>query len=83
LKNKKIILAVSTGSKAHDYLVDGRHQMSLETLCAPFEWTARYVKADYQPVYIFYRMETQPEEGEILPTINDIEQSAQDDVKYL
>lgn len=83
LKNKKITLAVSTGSKAHDYSVDGRHQVSLETLCAPFELTARYVKADYQLVYAFYGMETQPEEGEVLPTINDVEQSAEDYVKYL
>ncbi|RZF51708.1 flavodoxin family protein [Acinetobacter halotolerans] len=83
LKNKKITLAVSAGIKEKDYSTNGRYQFSLKELCSPFELTAHYVKADYQPMYTFYGMDTNPEEGEIQPTINEIEQSAKNYVKYL
>ncbi|WHR58286.1 NAD(P)H-dependent oxidoreductase [Acinetobacter haemolyticus] len=83
LKDKKITLAVSAGIKEKDYTADGRYHFSLKELCLPFELTARYVKADYQPMYVFYGMDTNPEEGETQPMRNEINQSAVDYVKYL
>ncbi len=83
LKDKKIMLAVFAGIKEKDYTADGRYHFFLKELCLPFELTARYVKADYQPMYVFYGMDTNPEEGETQPTRNEINQSAVDYVKYL
>lgn len=54
LKNKKIALAVSAGSTASDYRVDGRYGHTLEQMLIPFETTFYYCKADYRSIHAFY-----------------------------
>ncbi|GAE32314.1 NAD(P)H-dependent oxidoreductase [Halalkalibacter hemicellulosilyticus] len=54
LKNKKIALAVSAGSTADDYSIDGRYGHTLEQMLIPFETTFLYCKADYRSIHAFY-----------------------------
>ncbi|MCU4359663.1 MULTISPECIES: NAD(P)H-dependent oxidoreductase [Acinetobacter] len=76
LKNKKIMLAVSAGIKSKDYSDTGRYQLQLNQVLYPFELTALYVEADYQPIYAFYGTESNP-------TSEDVDQSAVDYVQKL
>lgn len=65
LKNKKIMLAVSAGIQSKDYSDTGRYQLSLNQALYPFELTALYVEADYQPIYAFYGTESNPTSEEV------------------
>ncbi len=60
LKNKKIMLAVSTGSKLNDYSNDGKYKSSLSQILYPFELLVSYVQANYQPIHAFYGTENTP-----------------------
>lgn len=57
LRGRKFALAVSAGIKEEDFSQDGRYQHSLKEILLPFEMTAKYVEADYQPFYAFYGAE--------------------------
>ncbi|WP_336982912.1 MULTISPECIES: NAD(P)H-dependent oxidoreductase [unclassified Cedecea] len=57
LRGRKFALAVSAGIKEEDFSPDGRYQHSLQEILLPFEMTAKYVEADYQPFYAFYGAE--------------------------
>lgn len=76
LKNKKIMLAVSAGIKSEDYSEIGRYQLPLNQALYPFELTALYVEADYQPIYAFYGTESNP-------TSDKVNESAVDYVQKL
>lgn len=70
------MLAVSAGIKSKDYSDTGRYQLPLNQALYPFELTALYVEADYQPIYAFYGTESNP-------TSEDVDQSAVDYVQKL
>ena len=56
---------VSAGIKSEDYSEVGRYQLPLNQALYPFELTALYVKADYQPIYAFYGTESNPTSDEV------------------
>lgn len=76
LKNKKVSLAVSAGIRQEDYKSDGRYKFTLEEALRAFEITMNYVKADYQPFFAFYGIES-------APSIERIRQSAEMYINYL
>ena len=57
LAGKKIALAISVGIEEKEYTSQGKYKYSLSTICAPFELTFDYVKADYRPHFAYYGME--------------------------
>lgn len=75
LKDRKIALAVTAGSKSEDYDKEGRYKYHLEDVLVPFEITAKYCKADYQSFFAFY--------GTDFSTQEEIIQSAKDYVHFL
>lgn len=75
LKNRKLTLAVSVGSERKDYEIEGRYHYTLEDILAPFEVTAKYCKADYQPFFAFY--------GTSFSTQDEIDASAKDYIHFL
>ncbi|MEC6747256.1 NAD(P)H-dependent oxidoreductase [Marinilactibacillus sp. XAAS-LB27] len=75
LKYRKLALAVSAGSERKDYEIEGRYHYTLEDILAPFEVTAKYCKADYQPFFTFY--------GTSFSTQEEIDTSAKDYVHFL
>ena len=54
LKDKKIGLAVTTGSKKECYSHGGENRFTLDELLIPFETTINYVKANYLPYFTIY-----------------------------
>lgn len=54
LENKKISMALTLGGDLEDYRSEGKFKYSLEELTRPFELTFEYVKADYQPFFAQY-----------------------------
>jgi len=76
LKQKRIMLAVSAGIKAHDFSESGRYKHSLREVLYPFEITMLYVQAIYQPMYAFYGAESQP-------NVEEVDQSAIEYVHHL
>lgn len=54
LRNRKVALAVTAGSKKSDYSKDGKYQHTLDQILLPFKITFLYCHADYQPSYVFY-----------------------------
>lgn len=72
---KKIALAISAGVNKSDYQPSGRYKYTMAQLTAPFEITFDYVRADYQPFFVFYGVEHRP-------TQEQIDQSARDYIAY-
>lgn len=58
LKNKKVALAVSAGMRKDDWMTNGHNKFTLEDALRSFEITMNYVKADYQPFFAFYGVES-------------------------
>jgi putative NADPH-quinone reductase len=57
LQNKKITMAITAGIDEAEYTTAGKYRYTMKELTAPFEITFQYVKADYQPAFVFYGME--------------------------
>lgn len=76
LENKKIGLAVSAGIREEDYSEGARYWHSLKEVLLPFELTAKYVRADYQPLFAFYGTESDVSSARV-------KQSAVDYVQFL
>lgn len=76
LAGKKIALAITTGSDEKDYQASGRHKYTIEQLTVPFEMTFNYIKADYQPLFVFYGAEDRA-------TPERIDKSAQDYLSFI
>lgn len=76
LKNKKVALAVSAGMRKDDWMTNGRNKFTLEDALRSFEITMNYVKADYQPFFAFYGVESDS-------SMQRIRQSAELYVDYL
>lgn len=76
LKNKKFMLALSAGGQEQVYSESGEYQISLEKIFTPFELTALYVGAVYQPLHAFYGLDTNPSEDDDVPTHQDIDNNA-------
>ncbi|AIR64016.1 NAD(P)H-dependent oxidoreductase [Cedecea neteri] len=76
LRGRKFALAVSAGIKEEDFSRDGRYQHSLQEILLPFEMTAKYVEADYQPFYAFYGAEYEVSDQQL-------EKSAKGYIDYL
>jgi|SRR5690625_4552316 len=75
LKDRKIALGVTAGSKSVDYDKKGRYKYNLEEVLASFEITAKYCKADYQSFFAFYGADFSPTQ--------DIDKSAKQYVDFL
>ncbi|MGE8598756.1 MAG: NAD(P)H-dependent oxidoreductase [Acinetobacter calcoaceticus] len=76
LKNKKFMLALSAGGQEQVYSESGEYQISLEKIFTPFELTALYVGAVYQPLHAFYGLDTNASEDDVIPTHQDIDNNA-------
>ncbi|MNP60383.1 General stress protein 14 [compost metagenome] len=76
LKNKNFMLALSAGGQEQVYSESGEYQISLEKIFTPFELTALYVGAVYQPLHAFYGLDTNPSEDDDVPTHQDIDNNA-------
>jgi putative NADPH-quinone reductase len=70
------MLAVSAGGEEKIYSESGEYQISLDKIFVPFELTALYVGAVYQPLHAFYGLDTNPSEDDVIPTQQDIENNA-------
>ncbi|QNF32837.1 NAD(P)H-dependent oxidoreductase [Adhaeribacter swui] len=57
---KKIALAISLGADEHEYQPGDKYQYTLAELLRPFELTFDYVKADYQPFFAYYGIDSNP-----------------------
>lgn len=82
LKNKKVALAVSTGIREEDYSEDSLYQISMKNVLKPFELTMQYVQADYQPAFILYGANNEPEAKHKI-TSQAIHQSAVNYIQFL
>jgi len=76
LQQRKVALAVSAGIKEADYTEEGKYRYTLEQLLTPFETTFYYCNADYRPFFSFYGAEHEP-------TANELEQSAQNYLRFM
>ena len=76
LRGRKFALAVSAGIKEEDFSPEGRYHHSLQEILLPFEMTAKYVEADYQPFYAFYGAEYEV-------SVQELENSAKGYIDYL
>lgn len=76
LAGKKIALVITAGSDEKDYQASGRAKYTIEQLTAPFETTFNYIKADYQPLFVFYGTEHHA-------TPERIDQSARDYLSFI
>ncbi|AZI26392.1 flavodoxin family protein [Pedobacter sp. G11] len=56
LKGKKKV-AISAGIDRDQYQPDDECQYTMEQFLAPFEFTYKYVKADYRPHLVLYGLE--------------------------
>jgi len=70
------MLAVSAGGQEQIYSESGEYQISLDKIFVPFELTALYVGANYQPLHAFYGLDTNPSEDDDVPTQQDITNNA-------
>ncbi|MCM2677479.1 NAD(P)H-dependent oxidoreductase [Alkalicoccobacillus plakortidis] len=75
LKDRKMALGVTTGSRSDDYDKQGRYKYNLKEVLVPFEITAKYCKADYQSFFAFY--------GTDFSSQDEIDKSAKDYVDFL
>ncbi|WP_207514308.1 NAD(P)H-dependent oxidoreductase [Longitalea luteola] len=71
LQGKKIALAISAGIDEADYTAGGRYRYTMKELTAPFEITFEYVKANYQPAFVFYGMEYNARPDRIEKSVSD------------
>lgn len=71
LQGKKISLAITAGIDETDYTMNGRYRYTMKELTAPFETTFQYVKADYQPAFVFYGMEHNAKADRIEKSVTD------------
>lgn len=76
LAGKTIALAITAGSEEKDYQASGRHKYTIKQLTTPFEITFNYIKADYQPLFVFYGTEHHA-------TPERIDQSARDYLSFI
>ncbi|MDR6781422.1 MULTISPECIES: NAD(P)H-dependent oxidoreductase [Paenibacillus] len=83
LKNRKVALAVSAGSKKEDYSEEGRYRHTLEQLLSPFETTFLYCNADYRSFFAFYGTEKESGENEIVTSESELEKSARDYLNFI
>ncbi|ALA40133.1 MULTISPECIES: NAD(P)H-dependent oxidoreductase [Paenibacillus] len=83
LKNRKVALAVSAGSKKEDYSEEGRYRHTLEQLLSPFETTFLYCNADYRSFFAFYGTEKESGENEIGTSESELEKSARDYLNFI
>ena len=68
--------------REHDYSPQGRYQHRLKDILRPFEITANYVDADYQPFFAMYGFEDEP--GEDYPFNQPaLQRSTADSLAYL
>lgn len=58
LASKKLGIAVSLGAPARDYTPEGDVGCTVAETLRPFELTARYVGADYQPLFSFHTVDS-------------------------
>ncbi|MBH5328228.1 NAD(P)H-dependent oxidoreductase [Eikenella sp. S3360] len=58
LENRKTGIAVSLGAPAEDYRADGAVGYGLAEVLRPFELTARYCHADWQPAFAFHTIDS-------------------------
>ncbi|WP_205510174.1 NAD(P)H-dependent oxidoreductase [Longitalea arenae] len=71
LQGKKIALAISAGIDEEEYRADGKYRYTMKELTAPFEITFEYVKAAYQPPFVFYGMEHNARADRIEKSVGD------------
>ncbi|QYK59847.1 NAD(P)H-dependent oxidoreductase [Paenibacillus sp. S25] len=83
LKNRKVALAVSAGSKKEDYSEEGRYRYTLEQLLSPFETTFLYCNANYRSFFAFYGTEKQSGENEMGTSESELEKSARDYLNFI
>ncbi|QYK65021.1 MULTISPECIES: NAD(P)H-dependent oxidoreductase [Paenibacillus] len=83
LKNRKVALAVSAGSKKEDYSEEGRYRHTLEQLLSPFETTFLYCNADYRSFFAFYGTEKESGENEMGTSESELEKSARDYLNFI
>lgn len=57
VSGKKIALAMSAGVEEYEYAAGEKYKYTLKELTRPFELTWEYVRADYQPFFVYYGME--------------------------
>lgn len=57
MKNRKVALLITAGSKESDYAVDGKYHCRLEEVLLPFEFTFNYMESNYKGFYAFYSAE--------------------------
>lgn len=81
LVNRKIALAVSTGIDKEGYSHSGKQKYTIEETLRPFEMTMDYVKADYQPLFVFYGIDSN--EGYSPEALQKVAQSAKDYIVFL
>lgn len=83
LKNRKVALAVSAGSKKEDYSEEGRYRYTLEQLLSPFEITFLYCNANYRSFFAFYGTEKESGENEMGTSESELEKSARDYLNFI
>lgn len=81
LRGKKIGLAVSTGINAEGYSTEGSQHCAINEVLRPFELTMNYVAADYQPVFVFYGIDSHA--GYDAAALQQVEQGAADYLAHL
>lgn len=57
-ENKKLGIAVSLGAPAPEYSAEGSVGYTVAETLRPFELTANYISADYQPLFAFHTIDT-------------------------
>ncbi len=55
---RKLGIAVSLGAPAEDYRAEGAVGCTVAEALRPFELTARYINADYQPAFAFHTIDS-------------------------
>ncbi len=81
LRNKKIGIAVSAGISAEGYSSTGCVGFEMTEVLRPFELTMRYVNANYQPLFVFYGIDSHAGYDE--NAFRRVENSAKDYIRYL
>ena len=81
LRNKKVALAVSLGTPAHDYSASGAIGCSVADALRAFELTMKYCGADYQAPFTFHTVDSHA--GYDSAALQAIEQSAADYLSWL
>lgn len=81
LRGKPIALAVSAGTPAADYTLEGAIGCTLAEALRPFALTMQYVGADYRPPFAFYGIDSNA--GYDDAALARVEQSAADYLAWL